>query len=73
VGGPRPSFEIFYEEPPRLLVQLRALAGSLPRLEGAALIEQFALAFYGGAIYPESAGGLGLGNALFDRLYDLLS
>jgi hypothetical protein len=38
VGGPRPSFEIFYEEPPRLLVQLRFLARSLPGLQSAALV-----------------------------------
>jgi hypothetical protein len=53
--------------------QLRIPARGLRRLEGAALVELFAVAFYGGTIDPETPGGLGLGDALFDRLYDLLS
>jgi hypothetical protein len=57
VGGPWPLFEIFYEQPPGLLVQLRSPAGGLRRLQGAALVELFTVAFYGGAIYPETAGG----------------
>src|SRR5215213_2312141 len=65
VGGPRPPFEISYEEPSRLLVQLRGLAWSLPRLQGVALLEKLAVAFYGGAIDPEAAGGLGLGDTPF--------
>ena len=32
VSGPRSLFEVFYEEPSRLLLQLGFVAGSLPRL-----------------------------------------
>jgi hypothetical protein len=44
----------------------------LRRLQGAALIQPFAVAFERGAIYPEAPCGLGLGEALLDRLDDLL-
>jgi hypothetical protein len=38
MGGPWPHFEIFYEQFPCLLVQLRSPARRLPGLEGAALV-----------------------------------
>jgi len=73
VGGPRPLFNIFYEQLPCLLVQLRSSAWGFPRLEGAALVDLLTVAFDRGTIYTEAACGLGLGDALFDRLDDLLS
>jgi len=73
VGGPWPLSKILYEQPPCLLVQLRSPAGSLPGFEGAALVELLTVAFYGGTIDPETTGALGLGDALFDRLLNLLS
>jgi hypothetical protein len=57
VGGPRPLFEILYEQLGGFLVQLRGPAGGLRRLQGAALVQPFAVAFYGGAIDSETAGG----------------
>ena len=41
--SPRPLLEVFQKEPSRLLVQLRSLAGNLPRLQGAVLIEPYAV------------------------------
>jgi hypothetical protein len=73
MGSPRPFFEIFYEQLGGLLVQLRSPTGSLAGFERAALVELLTVAFDRGTIDPETAGGLGLGDALFDRLDDLLS
>jgi hypothetical protein len=73
VDGPRPLFEVFHEELSSLLVQLRFLAGGLSGFQGAALIELLAVTLDRGAIDSEVAGGLGLGDALVHRLYDLLS
>ena len=59
VGGPRPYFEIFYEELPRLLVELRGLAWSLPGLSKVPRSSRsLQEAFEGGAIDPEASGGL---------------
>lgn len=49
------------------------IAGSLPGLQGAALVEVLTVAFDPRSVNTETAGGLGLGDALFDRLDDLLS
>ena len=72
-GWPTAFFDIFYEQLRGLLVQLRSPARGFPGLEGAALVEELTVAFYGGTIDPKTAGCLGLGYALLYRLYDLLS
>src|SRR5215212_4455907 len=73
VSRPWPLFQIFQEQLPRLLVQLRFIAGGLRRLQSTALLEPLTVAFDRGTIYPETARSLGLGDALLDRLDDLLS
>ena len=72
VGSPRALSEVFCQEPSHLLVHLRLVAGSLPGLEVAALMELLAVAFDRCAIYPETVGGLALRDALLHRLDYLL-
>ena len=73
VGGPGSLLEVLDKELPRLLVEFRCLAGSLPRLQGAVLIEPFAVALDRRSVNAETPSGLTLGNALLNRLDDLLS
>ena len=72
VGSPRPLFEVFCKESHRFLVELRSLAGGLPRLQGAALIELLAVALDRCSVDAETVGGLALGDALLHRPDDLL-
>lgn len=73
MGSPWPLFEIFCEQLGGLLVQLRLYCREPSGLQGAALVEVLTVAFDPRSVNTETAGGLGLGDALFDRLDDLLS
>jgi hypothetical protein len=75
VGGPLPLFEIYQREPSCLLFQLGRLAGRLPWLQCAALIELLAVTLDRCSVNAETAGGFALGDALLHdpTIYSLRS